>query len=205
MDGIQLKFSNKFRSQWIKVKFYKKEPNLKNIKRLENVRFCQATKEAICQPVLLNQESIICPGAGYAFGWKNKKDLIKWCLDKNHQQQDVLQALIPYIPYFKEPVKYIGLNTEGEPDLVLSYVQPECAMELVRLFYNHLMKNVDISLGSMMPICSGIAVKTYLEERLTFSFGCEDFRKYARIGRDRLAVGIPKKDLNEFLTMRVKL
>ncbi|MCK4835118.1 MAG: DUF169 domain-containing protein [Candidatus Aminicenantes bacterium] len=198
MDDIHLRFSDKFRSHWIKVKFYKEEMDFGNARRLKNVRFCEATKEAILQPVFLDEQSINCPGAGYAFGWKSKKELINWCLDKDHQQKDILKSLIPYIPYFKEPIKYIGLNTEGEPDLVMSYVLPECAMDLVRLHNNHSMKNLDVSLCSMMPICSGVAVRAYLEGKLTFSFGCEDSRKYAKIERDRLAVGIPNKLFSVF-------
>ena len=36
-------------------------------------------------------------------------------------------------------------------------------------------------------------LKTFLEEKINISFGCLDSRKFAEIGRDRLAVGIPRK------------
>jgi uncharacterized protein (DUF169 family) len=44
-----------------------------------------------------------------------------------------------------------------------------------------------------MYICSGIAVRTYLDNKITFSFGCNDSRKFADIGRNNLAIGIPNK------------
>jgi len=36
-----------------------------------------------------------------------------------------------------------------------------------------------------------VAVKAYLTERISLSFGCEDSRLYGGISRDRLIVGIP--------------
>ena len=45
----------------------------------------------------------------------------------------------------------------------------------------------------MVSICGGIAVRTYLENEISFSFGCDDSRKYADIRRENLAVGIPNR------------
>jgi len=193
MENINLKFSDKFRSQWIKVKFYKEEADFGNAKILKDIRFCEATKEAIFHPVLLDQDSINCPGARYAFGWGNKNMLLEYCHEKGHPTKEVLESMLPFIPYLKEPFKYIGLNTIGEPDLLISYILPECAMDLIKMHHYHFGKNLDVSLCGMMPICSGIAVKAYLEEKIAFSFACEDSRKYAQIDRNRMVVGIPKK------------
>ena len=111
----------------------------------------------------------------------------------NGLKKDILEPMLPVIPHLKEPFKYIGLNTPGEPDLLISYILPESAMDLVKLHHYHFGKNLDVSLCSMMPICSGIAVRAYLEEKMTLSFACEDSRQYGQIDRNRLAVGIPKK------------
>ena len=214
METVHWKFSNRFRSQWVKVKFYNEKPDFlpegnsplakKKGKRLTNVRFCEATKEAIVYPVLLDKESIGCPGAQYAFGWNSvlndKDELLDTCLDKRDADEDILKSMLSTVPHFKEPFKYIGLNTEGEPDLVMSYIMPEDAMNLIKLYHNSHGKNLDISLCSMMSVCGGIAVRTYLEERMSFSFGCDDSRKYAQIGRNQLVVGIPKKLFKIFVS-----
>lgn len=199
MDKINFKFSDKFRTHWIKVKFYKNKPVLSDVKRLKNIRFCEATEKAISFPVLLDRESVSCPGARYAFGWDDKGRLLDYCREKGHIREEILNPMLEHTPFLTEPFDYIGLNTSGDPDLIISFVLPESAKDLVKQFQYNTGENLDVSLCSMMPICSGIAVKTFLEEKITFSFGCDDSRKYAKIGRNRLVVGIPKILFNVFV------
>ena len=203
MDNIRQKFSNKFRNHWIEVKFYKKEPKLKYARKLKDVKFCEATKEAILGPVLLDKESINCKGAQYVFGWqverKDKNYLIDTCQVKRQAEKDILLSMLSHIPRFKEPFKYIGLNTEGKPDLIMSYLMPKDVMNLLKIYNNNRNKNLDVSLPSMMPICGGIAVETYRKKKMSLSFGCDDSRKYAHIGKARLAVGIPKNLFKVFV------
>jgi uncharacterized protein (DUF169 family) len=193
MDNIHLKFSDKFRSQWIKVKFYQEEADFGKARISKGLRFCEAVKEAISHPVLLDRDSINCPGARYAFGWSNKNELLEHCHEIGHITKENLEPMLPVIPHLKEPLKYIGLNTIGEPDLVISFILPESAMDLIKLYHYHFGKNLDVSLCSMMSVCSGIAVRAYLEEKIAISFAFEDSRQYAQIDRNRMVVGIPQK------------
>ena len=195
------RFSEKFRSQWIKVKFYKEKPDLKEGKRLKGIRFCEATKEAIVHPILLDKESISCPGAQSAFGWrpKYKNGLLDSCYDKRKTQKNILKSMFSQIPHFKKPFRYIGLNTEGTPDIVMSYMPPGEVMNLIKMYHNRQGGNLDVSLCTMMSICGGIAVRTYLEERISLSFGCDDSRKYADMRRENLAIGVPRRLFNIFV------
>ena len=43
MDNVNWRFSDRFRSHWIKAKFYKEKPEDNDVKRLKNVRFCLNT------------------------------------------------------------------------------------------------------------------------------------------------------------------
>lgn len=203
MDKIHQRFSDKFRSHWIKVKFYKDKPDLHETKMLKAMRFCEATKQAILAPVLLDKETINCSGAQYAFGWtdlaKDKNVFLDYCQGKRKANKIILNSLLTHLPRFKEPFSYVGLNTEGEPDLIMSYLSPAEAMSLAKIYNDHQGRNLDVSLCSMMSICGGIAVRTHREETISFSFGCDDSRKFAKIGRDRLAVGIPRKLFNIFM------
>ena len=191
---VRRKLSDKFGTQWIKVKFYKEKPNLKYIKRLDDVRFCEATKEALIHPIILDKKSISCPGAQYAFGWQTnyKDELLPSCQNKWQAQKDILKSMLSRMPYFKRPFRYIGLNTDGEPDLIMSYMTPKGIMNLLKVYHNRCGENLDVSLCSTMSICGGIAVRTHLEEKINLSFGCDDSRKFADIRRDNLAIGIPK-------------
>lgn len=201
MDKVNWRFSDKFRSHWIKVKFYKEKPKDSNAKRLKNVRFCEATREAILDPIILDKESIACPGAQHAFGWKSlyKNGLLEGCCDKRDVQKNTLKSMLSHIPYFKKPFKYIGLNTKGIPDLVMAYIPPQEVMSLIKMYHNKEGSNLDVSLCAMMAVCGGVAVRTYLEEKISLSFGCDDSRKLADMRRENLAVGIPKKLFNVFV------
>jgi len=201
MTNIHRKLSERFRSQWIKVKFYKDKPDLNGAERLKNVRFCEATKEAIIHPIILDRDSISCAGAQYAFGWKgnHKNDMLDYCTDKRQIKKGVLKSMLSGAPHFKKPFKYIGLNTNGEPDLAMSYMAPSNVMDFIRIFNNRYGKSVNCSLSSMMSICGGIAVATYLNKNINISFGCNDSRNFADIKRDNLAIGIPRELFEVFL------
>ncbi len=201
MDNINRRFSDKFKGQWIKVRFYKDKSKDNDVKRLKNVRFCEATREAIMHPVLLDKESIVCPGAQHAFGWKPlyENGLLQNCSDKRDVQKNTLQSMLSGIPYFKKPFQYIGLNTSGAPDLIMAYIAPKEVMNLIKMYHNKEGGNLDVSLCTMTAVCGGVAVRTYLEEKISLSFGCDDSRKYADMRRENLAVGIPRKLFNIFM------
>lgn len=189
-------FSERFSSQWIKVKFYDKEPRLDGVTRPKNIRFCEALNLAVTQPVILSKENISCQSAQYVFGWKKRLDrrVLDNCLDKSKISDKILKSLLLTIPRFKNPFNYIGLNIDdGKPDLLISCVVPEDVMRIIKVYNNHSGKNMNVSLNSMMGFCGNVAVKTYLQKKVSISFGCSDSRKFSAIGRDKLAIGIPRK------------
>ena len=105
----------------------------------------------------------------------------------------VLKSMFSKSSHLEKPFEFIGLNTEGEPDLVVSFMAPQEVHEMVKIYNYHYGDNLDVSLSSMMSVCSGIVAKTYREEQFSLSFGCDDARKFAEMGRDTLVVGVPKK------------
>ncbi len=193
MNTLNSNFRKAFGTHWIDIKFYKKDPEIKEAKYLHDVRFCEATKKAVTHPVILDKNSINCPGALFAFGWKSVSSFYKHCLKKSKLTRNALRSIIPELIHLDGTFQFIGLNTEQDPDVIMSYVTPAQIMKLLYLYHNKEGKTLDISLCSMMSICSGIAVKSYVQNEITFSFGCSDSRTYAKIGKERLAVGIPKK------------
>jgi uncharacterized protein (DUF169 family) len=191
MNKIHHIFSNHFRSHFIKVKFYKETPKQDHGKRLKNVRFCEAVFEAMHSPVILDKESVNCIGAQYAFGWEDEASFLEHCKGKTaFPSEAMIHSLLHQTPHLEQGFESIGLNTEGDPDLILARVTPKEAMVLIELYNRKTGKALDVDL------CGGIAVKTYLENRITFSFGCRDSRKYAKISQDRLVVGIPKSQFD---------
>ena len=189
------KFSEFFGSQWIKVKFYTGDIDLNGAEKAKNIRFCEATNVAIMHPVVLDKDNISCLSAQFVLGYRRnfKKELLDNCQNKRRIKDDILKTMFSQIVHFEKPFKYIGLNTKDEPDLVMSYVSPEQVMQIIKRYHDKCGKSLNVSLSPMMSICGAIAVKAFLEQNITLSFGCYDSRKFADIRRDRLAIGIPKK------------
>jgi len=199
MNSRKGSFPNGFRSHWIKVKFYEKKPGVA-FKKLKNTRFCEATRKAVLHPVLLDKESVSCPGARHAFGWGSlfKNNLFKRCRDKNYIKENNLRKMVSQAPVLKKPFRYIGLNTTDSPDLVISYVTPDTVMSLLKRYHDKTGENMDVSLGTVMSVCGGVAVRTYLEDSVNLSFGCDDSRKFADMRNENVSVGIPKKMFSIF-------
>ncbi|MBN2103438.1 DUF169 domain-containing protein [bacterium] len=196
MNHIHHTFSSQFRGQWIKIKFYRENPDFRQVKRLCNVRFCEAVFKAIRHPVILDRKSIDCPGAQYVFGWQDDTAFLKHCGEKSGLSDEMLKTLLAGLPRFSGDFEYIGLNTEGEPDMIAASLMPKEVMGLIGLYRNKTGQSVTVSLSSMLSICGEIAVKTLLEEKMAVSFGCMDSRKYANLDGNRLVVGIPRKHFN---------
>ncbi|MFW6139393.1 MAG: DUF169 domain-containing protein [Spirochaetota bacterium] len=201
MELINKRLSKKFGKHWIKVKFYEEGPSLENIQRPNHIRFCEATKKAILNPILLNKEHISCPGALYTMGWDSRfpHQLFNNWDSKNENQKNLLRSLVSQIPVLDSGVEYIGLNTEGESDMVMAYLSPDEAMELIKLLNFSFGINVKTSLFSVMSICGGIAVNTFQREKISLSFGCDNCRNYANMHRFEVAVGIPRSMYHLFV------
>jgi len=49
--------------------------------------------------------------------------------------------------------------------------------------------------SGFMSVCGTVAAKAHLSGKIWMSFGCPDARDHSGIGRDRLVVGLPAKQL----------
>jgi len=123
---MRIQLANNFKGQWIGVKFYEEPPVSSHVERLENVKFCEATRIAAHRPILLEKESISCPGARYIFGWDRdlSDHLINHCVGKCEMEFYNFTQLISKLHRIKHPLNSIGLNTEKNPDVFLSYYCP---------------------------------------------------------------------------------
>jgi len=195
---------------WVGVKFYPSSSELGEVSRTyfeskissgSKLRFCEAIDEAIVHPVFLNADCIGCEAAKFIFGWskKEKGDIVKVCQDKRDISYELAESMIEKLPSFKNPPEYIGINTDDNPDLAITYLNPQAAMNIVKIYHNIKGEDLNVSISSMMAICGSLALKSYITDRITLSFGCDDSRKYSNIDKDRLALCIPKNLFNVFL------
>ncbi|MDP8257851.1 MAG: DUF169 domain-containing protein [Candidatus Aadella gelida] len=201
MDNINWKFSKKYGKHWIKVKFYKKRPELKEGKSIEGVRFCEALRKAVEYPLIIDKGSISCKGAQYVLGWDPlaKEEILANCKEKTSAGVKKLRSILSTQSVFKEPYKYIGLNTEGEPDLLISFSAPEEVHNLINTYNSVKGSGLNTSLSGMLSVCGGVVANSYLKNKISLSFGCDDSRKYAQMSRDTLVVGIPNSLFGVFV------
>jgi len=200
MEDVK-KFEEKLGGAWVKVKFYKEMPSTKNVRLLTNVRFCEALVRAKTTSVLVTPSSISCPGANFAFNWNEQGDqkIIAECKKKRKVSEDFLKSLISNVPKLDTYFSAIGLNTNDCPDVLISNMQPAQVMRLISLYQNQTGKDTYVDVSSLMSVCGNIAVRSFLTQQISISFGCDDSRLYGKIPRDRLVVGVPYALINVFL------
>jgi len=187
------RLQNRFGSRWVKVKFYETNPLGSNSNSFEGDRFCEAVTESYRTSLVLTRQNTKCPGAQYVFGWNGD---IKPLMVQNFCKElgfplERAETIINRLPMLKQAYAAIGLNQKGESDVLVSYLQPEQLMEIVKVYQRKTGLDLAVRLSSVTSVCGDTAVSTFLNQRISFSFGCPKARKYGRIGRDRLSVGIP--------------
>lgn len=194
---------------WIGIKFYSTMKELKGLKdenenynngelfpsKKRKYRFCEALDEAVSHPLYLDSKSLDCGRAKFVFGWnlKSKNDIMKNCQEKVKLSNEEVKNLFHNFSEIDRDIQCIGLNTSKSPDLAIAYLNPKVAMEIVRKYNKNNMKNLNISVSSVMSICGSLVIRSYLEDDITLSFGCRDSRQYSNIDRDRLAICIPQR------------
>jgi len=192
---------NKYRSAWTKVKFFAEKPNIETAKKLSNIRFCEAISEAQrTHSLILDRSSISCPGAKYVFGWdKNTEgEIVRNCVQKWGISDRIMKSILGKVSTLPPKINYIGLNIEGDSDVLISYLQPEQFMRMLRVYQNKTGERMEVSLSSVMSVCGVAAVEAYVKGKISISFGCEDSRSFGGVSRDRLVVGIPTPHLHIF-------
>ena len=68
-------------------------------------------------------------------------------------------------------------------------------MRLLRQWQRSHGSPLPLETSGFMSVCGAVAVKAYLSGEVCISFGCPDAREHGGIGRDRLVVGLPMKQV----------
>lgn len=179
---------------WTTVKFYFNDEAVPDVRAAGDLRFCEAVLEARSGPLILRPGDLSCPGAKYVFGWDSgcRDEIAAELAKRRGMERDAAEILISQVPVLTKPPVAIGLNSDNRPDLIVSYCQPPTAMELLKLWQSEFGGgNLQSKFSSILSVCGNVSVGCYLSQEVSLSFGCDDARKFAGIGRDRLVIGIP--------------
>lgn len=181
--------------RWTGVKF-ENGNNSSELAVSSSLRFCEAIKESYAKPIRLLKRTVECPGALRSFGWsKNGENgdssLAKRMAENMDIDESTARKLIDKVPRFTERISHVTLGDIDSPDIILSFAQPEAAMNIMTRYQKITGEHAQTIISSTMSVCGWVAVGGYLLNRISMSFGCPVSREKAEIGKDRLVIGLP--------------
>jgi len=183
---------DRFGSRWVKVRFYRTIPSDRNHNSFEGDRFCEAVAQSYRLPLIVTSEEIGCPGARYVFGWDNHagQEMTQHFCKELGFSLDQSETVVNRLPRLKPECSAVGLNQGEEPDVFVSYLQPEQLMWLVQAYEKRTGQDLVARFSPVTSVCGDTVVRTFLDQAINVSFGCPKARKYGKIGDDRLLVGL---------------
>jgi len=186
------RFERRIGGRWTGIKFHRGNVPDENISH-QSMRFCEAIKASTTGRLTLTRDLLECPGALRSFGWATDKDAIlaQEIAQKRGMKKEAVKALITKIPRLDEKISGITIGDYESPDLILSYIQPEAAMQLVYQWQKIYGTDIDVKISSIMAVCGNVAAAVHTTNKICMSFGCPESRNHGAIGRDRLVMGIP--------------
>lgn len=195
MNDLIRRCQQVFGGRWVGIKFYHDALPAGDLALVKGIRFCEAVTRAYVSPVMLTRDGLDCNGASYIFGWNPAaaREMIRRLHEEARFPLEYAQGVVKGLPVLNGDLKGVGLNVEGNPDVLLSYLQPEQVMKLIRLYEIRFSQRLSVELSSVVAVCGNVAAKAYLTGEPALSFGCNDSRAYGAIPRDRVVVGLPRK------------
>jgi uncharacterized protein (DUF169 family) len=189
LNKICEKLSQISGSDWVAIKFEKQI----SANDIEPARFCEAVYRAQNKHISLSPLNVCCDGARRCFGWlvNNDDKLAQRLAEKIGINQNVAFELIRSVPVLNEKFSGISLGKDIGGDVYISYASPESAMKLVRYWQKMTGCNLDTEISGIMSVCGNVAVKSYIEQKISISFGCLDSREYGGIEKEQLVIGLP--------------
>jgi uncharacterized protein (DUF169 family) len=185
-------------TQWIGVKFLKHLPASRDRVYSSAMRFCEAVCKARRGHMDLPPEMIRCEGAKRAFGWmKNRDETLALKLsEKTGINGDRALELVREVPVLGYSYAGIRVGDSTNPDVLVTYVRPEAAMRLVRLWETATGHSLSVGISSIMAVCGNAVVKAYTTQSISISFGCPDSRQYGGIQPEEMVIAVPAGLLN---------
>jgi uncharacterized protein (DUF169 family) len=176
-------------SDWVAIKFRKQIPG----NDIEPLRFCEAVSKAKNKQISLSVFHVCCDGAKRCFGWlkNNDEKLAQGLSRKTGMEQDAAYELIRSVPVLNDKISGISLGKDIEGDVYISYACPKSAMKVIRCWQKMTGRNLNTEISGIMSVCGNVAVKSFLKQKISISFGCPDSRKYGGIENGELVIGIP--------------
>ena len=196
------RFESRIGGRWTGITFHRGDAPKENIPN-QTMRFCEAIRASITSPLTLTRDLVRCPGALRSFGWASNEDgeIVREIAAKRGVKEEAAKALIGQTPRLENGISGITIGDYESPDLIVSYIQPEAAMDIVFQWQKSFATDLDVGLSSVMAVCGNVAAAAYTTNKICMSIGCTESRNHGTIGRDRLVIGIPAQVVGTLLAL----
>jgi len=157
------------------------------------MRLCEAVARSFVQPIVLPAQRIGCPGARRALGLLDDDlALARRISEKAGVPLDTLRKALAETPCLTTPITAVSLGpNHDQSEVVVGYVQPKEAMNLLRRWQVCFGQVPVVPLSSFLAICAWVVVRARKLDEICVSLGCLDSRQFGGIGSDTLVVGMP--------------
>ena len=200
MDSDLALFIERYGGWWCGIGFGKRSGE-ENRPASHPMRFCEAVASSRKGPITLRPDTLDCPGGSRCFGWGGNEDKIaRMMAEKGSLDVETARRILDNTPRLQDKPDEVTVGTFESPDVVLSYLQPDAVMHLVRqLQIIEGGRPVQVEISGFLSVCGAVAVKAYSTNRICLSFGCLDARKFGCVTRDRLIVGLPMEMVHKIV------
>ncbi len=187
-------------TRWVGVQFLKHLPADWGCVHREPVRSCEVVCQARQGRTDLLPETIRCEGAKRAFGWTTGREegLVLHLSEKTGMDTTRARELVGQVPVLADSCAGIRVGNCADPDVLVTYVRPEAAMRLIRLWETATGHRLHADISSVMAVCGNAVVKAHVSQSISVSFGCPDSRQYGGIQPEELVVAVPTGLLDRF-------
>ncbi len=152
---------------------------------------CEAVDSSFKGNIALECAELSCHGALLSLGLESGDDrMARRMSERAALTESNAKRIISSTPRLTEQIVSIEIGKICDPDVYVSCLTPESAMILLRRWQQYKGERLQASLSAFTALCSTV-VTAFVENELSFSFGCPDSRAYGGITNDRMIAAIP--------------
>ena len=206
MDSIRY-LEQQYGGRWCGIQFdFGERADKKEIPGRASRALCSAAVQPHQWPVVLTEDTVECPGCAYAFGWKEEWELLTGNISEfSGLPERKAASILQQAPVLGEPCSRVTVGVEDNPDVLISFAQPETVMKIIMKWQQLFGWQVVVETSSFMSVCSAVAVRARAADQVCISFGCPKSRSYSNIGRDRMVVGLNNRLVESFFQADQKI
>jgi len=155
------------------------------------MRLCEAVARSLSEVIILPAERIVCPGARRSLALGNgDKELARKMANESGIALAAAHRAVGDTPRLTTPPAALMLGQQESPDVIIGYIWPYMAMNLIRRWQQVHGTGPTVELASFMAICGHVLVGAYKLQQLRLCFGCRESRKYGEVENETLVVGM---------------